>query len=224
MQLEPMRFRLHNWAAWDGEVKGASSDNFAPVSLRRRVSPLGQKTLQSAWNLVQSGEINLIFSSRHGEFCRTVSLLDSLAREDAVSPTDFSLSVHHGLVGLLSIAQKNHQGHTAIAGGPESFCYGLLEALSHLRENADKPVLFLHCDDILPEPYAHFNEVGDMPVVISMLIANNGEGEEIELSIEKSPDSTLPSHYAVDFLKFITSDSAQALSIGGTLQCKWARR
>jgi hypothetical protein len=146
-----------------------------------------------------------------------------LARDDGVSPTDFTLSVHHALIGLLSIAQGNRLGHTAVASGAESFCYGLIEALACLKEKPNVPVMLIHCDDLLPQPFSHFNEAGETPIAIALLIANEGDGEVVEFSLKPSPNSSHLSRYANDFLQFIGSGSEQMLSIGETLQCQWNR-
>src|SRR5690606_18468196 len=116
-----------------------------PSTLRRRLSPLAQQGLNAAWSLSSSGPMRIVFSSRHSEFKRTISLFESLSNYHSVSPADFTLSVHHALTGLLSIAQKNNQGVIAIAGGPESFCYGFMEALAYINEHPSEPVLLLHC-------------------------------------------------------------------------------
>jgi len=43
--------------------------------------------------------------------------MEGLVAGEGVSPAEFTLSVHHALVGLLSIAQSNRRGHTALAAG-----------------------------------------------------------------------------------------------------------
>lgn len=223
MLVEPIDFYLRDWVAWDGEFKGKKLELTPPLPLRRRISPLGQKALEAAYNLAPSGQFSIVFSSRHGEYSRTISMFNSLAREGSVSPSDFSLSVHHGLISLLSIAQGNRAGHTAIASGDESFCYGLLEALVLLKEKQETPVLFIHCDENLPKPYAHFNEVEETPIAIALLLTSTGE-EKLEFSIKPSADNEKPSNYAIDFLSFISGKSADMLSIGKKLQCQWKRK
>ena len=97
------------------DAAGTPPSDPVPLLLRRRVSAIGQQALRAAWGLPAAAEARLIFASRHGEFSRTLSILDALANDQPVSPADFTLSVHHALAGLLSIAQRNRLGHTAIA-------------------------------------------------------------------------------------------------------------
>src|SRR5262249_34348958 len=143
MSAPPMRarFLLRDWAAiglgletkdqWRAWASGAApspaTDSSEPVPslLRRRVTPIAQRALRAAFSLAH-GETRYVFCSRHGEFRRTLGLLQSIARREESSPAEFSLSVHNALVGLLSIATGNHAGHTAIAAGPDSFGFGLV--------------------------------------------------------------------------------------------------
>jgi Beta-ketoacyl synthase, N-terminal domain len=129
------------WTAW---AAGASRDIAAsgqvetvsttpPPILRRRVTSVGQLALRAAYCLEQpADEPRVILCSRHGEFSRTLGLIQTVAAGEATSPAEFTLSVHHGLAGLLSIAHRNMAGHTAIAAGPDTFGCGMLEALGCL--------------------------------------------------------------------------------------------
>ncbi len=138
--MASLHFRLRAWAAWlPGQIEPAAAESL-PLLLRRRIGGLGQQALRAAWSLPDSAAARLIFASRHGEFGRTLSILDALAKGEEISPADFTLSVHHALAGLLSIARGNRHGHTTIAAGRESFGFGLLEALSCLVEKPAEPV------------------------------------------------------------------------------------
>src|SRR5262249_61026398 len=89
-----------------------------PLMPRRRRTALGQKMIASA---LACGEAALtgryVLASRHGEFSRTLGILRSLAARELPSPAEFSMSVHNGLAGLLSIHSGNTRGHTALAAG-----------------------------------------------------------------------------------------------------------
>lgn len=149
------------WAGWPPDAAepaqgGTLSPAPAlPASLRRRVGAVGRRALQAAW-LVLAGRTDtaprIVLSSRHGEYDRTITLLDALARGEAPSPADFSLAVHHGLAGLLSIATGNHAGHTAIAAGADTLGTALIEAAACLADG-DTRVLVMHFDQDLPPPY-----------------------------------------------------------------------
>ena len=132
----PLRFSVVQWIAcavgldkpddpvvWEsGSALEAAEDHSQatlPPLLRRRVTALGKMAFKAAFDLSALEPARFIFCSRHGEFQRTLSILTTLATGEAVSPAEFSLSVHNALAGLLSIAQHNTGGHTAIAAGAD---------------------------------------------------------------------------------------------------------
>lgn len=131
----------------------ASARPPVPLLLRRRVSPIGQAALRVAWALPQVERARFVFASRHGEFDRSLAMLEQVAAEDAPSPADFSLGVHNALAGLLSISARNNGGHTALAAGVDSFGFGLLEAAACLFEQPEEPVMLVYYDAELPPGY-----------------------------------------------------------------------
>ena len=219
-----MDFWVRDWAGWTPELP--SVDAAVPTLLRRRISPLGQEALRAAWSLAESATSRIIGSSRHGEFRRTLSILEDLAGQTEVSPADFTLSVHHALIGLLSIARGNRQGHTAIAAGEESFCCGLTEALACLADTPDQPVVLLHYDEPLPEPFSHFEGALAAPEVLALVLAAEGPGQNFELSIDPVGTRTAPtSSQAMEFLKFLqTPERRDLVCAGERLQWHWRRR
>ncbi len=160
-----------------------SGDANVPTLLRRRVSAIGQQALRAGFQIAASQPARFILCSRHGEFDRTVSLLRSIAAREPLSPADFSLSVHNALAGLLSIATKNTHGHTAIAAGPDSFGYGMLEAALCLATAQDEKVLVIYFDAPLPELYAAIDDDSAAPVALAVLMApERGAQDDIVMS------------------------------------------
>lgn len=157
----------HDWAAWAASVSpqaGASAkiDSAAvnlPQILRRRITPVGQMALRAATCVAtEASEPRVILCSRHGEFSRTLRLIAAVASGEPTSPAEFTLSVHNGLAGLLSIAHGNMAGHTAIAARRDTFGCGMLEALGCLAAQPEKPVLLIYYDEALPGPYAELDD------------------------------------------------------------------
>jgi hypothetical protein len=172
-----------------------------PQILRRRVGALGRQALKAAWTVAPQGA-RTVFASRHGEFDRTLGILEQLARDEAPSPAEFSLSVHHALAGLLSIATSDTQGHTAVAAGRESALYGLLEAVALLAEAPDRPVLLVHADEPLPEPFCQLDDgVPEEPLAFALLL----EAGDLRLSVEPSTDLAPSPRPALDLLGFLLS-------------------
>jgi Beta-ketoacyl synthase, N-terminal domain len=216
-------FSVRDWAAWAPPMPPIDAP--IPSLLRRRISPLGQHALRAVWSLAESSSCRVIGSSRHGEFGRTLSILDDLSDRAEISPADFTLSVHHALIGLLSIARDNRQGHTAIAAGDESFCCGLTEALGCLAETPDEPVILLHYDEPLPEPFLGFDTPGAAPEVLALVLAAEGPGIRLELAIDPSrPGGGVASSHATEFLKFLqTPERRDLVCAGERLHWHWRR-
>lgn len=205
-------------------------DAAPPTLLRRRVSPLGQQALRAAWSLAASATSRVVVSSRHGEFGRTLSILENLADCTEVSPADFTLSVHHALAGLLSIAHGNRQGHTAVAAGPESFCFGMMEAVACLTEVPAEPVVLLHYDEPLPDPFSVFDEPAAAPEVLALVLAAEGPGVPLSLSCVpasangRRPASHAPASHAMQFLGLLeTPGQGELISEGERLEWRWRR-
>ncbi|MDR3439077.1 beta-ketoacyl synthase chain length factor [Telmatospirillum sp.] len=220
----PTRETKADWLTWATERPADAVDEPAPTPppllLRRRVSGLGQKALRAAWGLPDVATARLVFASRHGEFTRTLSIMDSLVGGTEVSPADFSLSVHHALAGLLSIATDNRQGHTAIGAGPDSFFCGLLEAAACLAETPDQPVVTVYYDEPLPTPFDRFGRPEDEPIAVAMTLAPRRDSQCLCLSPTAistgTPASVTP---AQDFLGFLLGRARQTTITGD--RCAW---
>jgi hypothetical protein len=235
-----LAFHIRGWAAWTpgleteaawrhwatGRAEPAEPASFPPVpmSLRRRISPLGQAALRCAWGLPDAARARVVSASRHGEFGRTLSILESLAKGETVSPADFTLSVHHALVGLLSIAQGNRNGHTAVAAGPDSFGFGFLEAVASLQERPAEPVVLLYYDEPLPSPYEQFDRATERPLALALSLSSSGPGDPIELSTGAPQGPSEPAGPpALAFLRFLLTDKCATVWEGERLQWRWRR-
>ena len=153
-----------------------------PVLLRRRVSALGQQALRAAWHVQEDRRMPLVFASRNGELDRTLSIMQALTNETPVSPADFSLSVHHALAGLLSIASENRGGHIAVAAGRDSLWLGLVEAFATLKEAQNEAVLLVYYDDKLPAPYDRFSSEDDETIALALEIKAGASGTVLQLA------------------------------------------
>lgn len=234
-------FCIRGWAAWTPgrETESAwrdwangrttapdepSAQPGIPTLLRRRVSPLGQAALRAAWSLPDTLTSRIIVASRHGEFGRTLSILDTLAVGE-VSPADFTLSVHHALVGLLSIAATNRQGHTAIAAGSESLGLGFVEALACLDESPNESVTLLYYDEGLPSPFNDFDEApGHAPLAAAFTLAKDGPGGMLGFTPISQPSGALDcSIQALAFLRFLLAEQAELSWCGERFRWQWRR-
>lgn len=229
----PSRPTLRHWVEWAGgggrrleDVADGPAATPTPSLLRRRVSPIGQRALRAAFDLAEVGASRYVVSSRHGEFGRTLSLLSALAAAEPLSPADFSLSVHHALVGLLSIATRNHSGHTAVAAGRESFAYGLLEASVAAAADPDQPVTLIHFDEPLPPPYDQTDGPQEDPLALALCLRGGAGGRPGDLTLGVEPagvgDSACES-LALDFLSFLLSEGPIRRATGERMRWTWGR-
>ncbi len=231
MACAPGREQKADWLAWaQGDLSRAaqpSAQPTLPATLRRRVSAIGQMAFQAAYGMPQVPRARFVFCSRHGEFRRTRSLLEALARREPTSPADFSLSVHNALAGLLSIAWKNDAGHTALAAGVDSFGFGLLEAAACVASGREEAVLLVYFDEPLPDEYAVFR-LGDEPSLALALLLEPArrDGEDLTLSVEPRVTreaAQAASVQALDFLHFLLSGESERLFPGGSVRWRWRR-
>ncbi|MBI2255701.1 MAG: beta-ketoacyl synthase chain length factor [Proteobacteria bacterium] len=223
----PGRESKSAWRAWAGQPDSAADDPPAPtlpMMLRRRATPIGQKALGAALACSGAKDARYILASRHGEFDRTVLVLTSLAKGEQPSPAEFSMSVHHGLAGLLSIHTGNKAGHTAVAGSLDSFGYGLIEATACLAEAPGKPVLLFYFDAPLPDDYAPFRPMAEeeLPLVLAMtLVAADDAGLSVSATMADGDEGQecIP----LSFLRFLLGNAPAAAVRGGRMMWRWHR-
>ena len=223
------RVQRAEWQAWAGAAVPDSAPPPArpglPMMLRRRLTPLGQAAIASAYQAGADAGMHYVFASRHGEFRRSLRLLETLAQGEGLSPADFSLSVHNALAGLLSIATGARAGHTAIAAGADSFAAGLLEATALLAAQPAARVLLVYFDEDLPPPFAGL--VPEPPagaLALAVLLGTAG-GEPVAFSTAAEPAATArpTTAQAEDFLHFLASGQQAGSAAGGRMRLEWRR-
>lgn len=170
-----------------------------------------------------------IIASRHGEYDRTISILSSLATAETVSPAEFSMSVHHGLAGLLSIHAHNRGGHVAVSAGGDTFCCGLMEAALCLSESPDRPVLLLYYDGNLPDIYEPVADPRDdaLPLAAAFLLrASESGGFELQYKPLSGnlPAAEIPGENQVtSFIRMLLSDAPSRACAGDRMEWNWVR-
>jgi hypothetical protein len=184
------------WQRWLPEGMSPQPDaqpdvSYLPGLLRRRLDRSGRMALSTAWPCAEGlSSVPCVFASRHGVLERSLELLTALARDEALSPTSFSLSVHNSNLGLLSIARGDRAAATAVAAGPDSLGMGLLEGVNLIAEGADK-VLVCYADDNVPAAYAPFvhEDASHRPFAVSLLLT---QPEDAVRRCRLSPSDAAP--------------------------------
>lgn len=168
---------------------------------RRRLSPFAKVALHCALDAVgsQPHTMPVVFASRHGDLARTNKLIESVAANDELSPTQFGLSVHNAVAGLYSILTHNTAAISSVAAGEATFMAGLLDAVCKLHIHPQGRLLYLYCDLPVPECYQGY------------LAPQAGIGLALLLEKRKDNDFTLgednnnssPDNAAFDFIRFL---------------------
>lgn len=122
-----------------------------PMMMARRLSQGSRLAVQVGLSLLARHQVDsAVFVSRHGELARSMTLLQALADGQALSPTDFSMSVHNTAAGLCSIQGKAAIPMSSLAAGESSLMAGLTEAVGALQAGARR-VLLVAFEGPVPE-------------------------------------------------------------------------
>jgi len=231
----PGRENRSAWTRW-ANPDGAPSDEAVetapalPMTLRRRAGTFGQKVIATALGGGNAETAYYVFASRHGELARTVNILDDIVGQQTPSPAEFSMSVHHALAGLLSIHAGNRNGHTAIAAGVDTFGFGFMEAAVHAADHTGIPTLLIYHDAPMPTEYQPLSDADSrtLPLVVALQFGASQSGVASGSFTAAPAGAAMEDGLAVtsapcDFLRFLLSDAAEAVSAGERMAWSWRR-
>lgn len=221
-----------NWRRWavgeaviaaEGEPKAAAM----PPMLRRRAARQVRMAFEAAQACVQGRKnIPVVFCSRHGEVRRSIEILEPLARDEAISPAAFSLSVHNAISGLYSIASTDTAPMTALAGGADSAAQGLIEACAQVAAGAEE-VLLVSYDEPLPEIYQTYRDAPETAYAWAWLItAPQGRAYSWSWASEAQASSeheTETEAFGLRMMRCFLADTEQQVLPGQGKQWYWRR-
>ncbi|MFV0454001.1 MAG: beta-ketoacyl synthase chain length factor [Pseudomonas sp.] len=206
------------WAVAPGPLTddGQPDVSFLPAMQRRRLSRLARMAFAVAMPLTEGQPpMPLVYASRHGETPRTFAILSNLARQEALSPTQFSLSVHNAVIGLWSILQNDGSEMTALAAEGDGLEHAVMEAALLLAEGAPA-VLLVIAEDQPPSVYQPW--IGDVsfPYAVALLLK---PGCSWQLHLDAIEDETAPSEWphALELVRALLTDRS-------CWQHQWKRR
>ena len=210
-----MYFSIDQWCAWAPGLESAADWNlwlaaqpaalpagalpsvsFLPAMQRRRLGALGRMLFHVAWPLAEGQPaMPLVFVSRHGETPRTLAVLQALAADEPLSPTQFSLSVHNAIIGQWSILRADTSEMTALAGEGDGLEHGVLEALSLLAEGASS-VLLVVAEEAPPHLYRCF--IDDVPCAYALALRLvPGRDWQLQLGTGQGPRAPWPHGFSL---------------------------
>ena len=239
-----VRFSILQWAAWapglegpeawyrwardETRISGEGEPRVTAMSpmLRRRAGRLGRMALETAYAPTGAQEmIPTVFCSRHGDVGRTCEMLMALARNEELSPTAFSMSVHNAIGGLFSIATSSNVPFTAIAGGVASVAGGIIEACGQLAAGEPEVLLVVY-DEPLPLVYQPYRDETEFAYAWAWRLAS-AAGESFSLTWEAKGDETtacFPTEpLALEVLRLFLSGTPQGVIGRGRQIWRWER-
>ncbi|MEJ2760943.1 MAG: beta-ketoacyl synthase chain length factor [Gammaproteobacteria bacterium] len=203
---------ISNWSGWTpsssvSPVRIAETPDVSsiPTLLRRRLNMLGRACATEIMRHIHDGDnLPIVFCSRHGDIERTFGILTDLARNEPVSPMNFSLSVHNAIAGVISIHLGISANISSIAALEEGLVPVLLEAVGLLDDEQNK-VLCVLGDVPLPEIYRKDCLWPDTPFVVCFTVSTQ-DGLPLCLDMEHqqfTPDSASSQQPSLEPLKFV---------------------
>jgi len=201
-----------DWQRWASapsalELDGVPDASFLPAMLRRRCTLLSKIMLKVAFECCdesQHSSVRTVFSSRHGSINESISLLECVVREERISPAIFSHTVHNAQAGLFSIAAGNREASSSVAAQEDTFGCGLLEAITHLEREPDRPVLLVVGDVPLS---ATFGSLIDEPACaygVGLLLDSRRASPGLKIHVGGAPEDRPALRWpaAAEFLRF----------------------
>jgi hypothetical protein len=200
----PERSRIPTGAA------DAPTLDFLPALQRRRLSRPARLALQVAHDCLAGEHADhIVWSSRHGDSNKTLDILRDLARQEAVSPTAFSTSVHNAPAGLYSILFNDDSPSSSLSAGTESLSQACWEAAALLGSGQAERVLVVCYDEPACQPYAEFVTETESVFSIGLLFGRAGQGTPLHLQRDAgitTPAETEPE--AISFWRFWLQNNA----------------
>ncbi|MGH9201030.1 MAG: beta-ketoacyl synthase chain length factor, partial [Vicinamibacterales bacterium] len=166
-----------------------------------------------------------VFASRHGEATTTVSLLEALARAQPLTAASFSHSVHNTQAGLFSIAAKNHEISSALAGAADTFPCAFLETLALMQRDPERQVLLVVADEPLHPVFATADAEPKTAYAVAFIVGRRGDGTRVRCTLGRSGALATRSPWpqAIEFLRWLLSDESSLAMGTGVLRWMWTR-
>jgi hypothetical protein len=230
-----------DWQAWAAKPYLPTGDEQPelremPAMARRRLGALGRAAVQVAWWCQggAAGGMPVVLASRYGDAARSLELLAELAREQALSPTAFGLSVHNAIGAQYSIARGDRSNYLSIAAGAAGAAEAVVEAAGLLADGASE-VLVVNYDAPLPGDYARFEDEPSACYAWAWKVASpdGAAASRAHLQLSASPqqptadphgDRTAALPFGLDVLRFFVAGDARLQRCADGRQWTWQRR
>jgi hypothetical protein len=189
-------------------MEGHPAVDFLPAMLRRRCTPLTRIVLRAAFDALADddpAEVRTVFATRHGSINESIELLHKVVRQERLSPTRFSHTVHNAQAGLFCMAADNRKASSSLAARADTFACGWLEALSHLEREPDRCVLYVAGDVPLDPAFAGLVRESAGAYGVALLLGRDGNGASFDLDLEGRDSKRAPWPDAAEFVRWMLS-------------------
>ncbi|TCW14410.1 beta-ketoacyl synthase-like protein [Raoultella sp. BIGb0138] len=194
-----------------------------PMMTARRLSSGSKLAVECGLAMLRRHHIDaVLYTSRHGELERNYRILHALATQQAISPTDFALSVHNSAVGNLTIAAQRPIVSSSLSAGRDTFQQGLCEVMCLLQAGYQR-VLMVDFDGHLPEFY-HPQLPPAMPIwpyALALVIEAGESWRCASHSASPCAETELPQ--SLLFLQHYLRDRPAFTLPGERVQWQWSR-
>lgn len=122
---------------------------FLPMLFARKLSSLDKAAFSTLFDCIKINPIsntNLVFASIYGQFDKLILLTKQYMKDNEVSPSVFSTSVHNNTIGAFSLFNKITASYTSVSAGSNTISTAFCDAVLQLKETDD--VLFCYADCI----------------------------------------------------------------------------
>jgi hypothetical protein len=193
-----LKIAVERWCAWElregmsplcsrytqGEISREILErpnlDSVPAMQRRRLGSLARTVFHVLDKCADANQDEpVVFSSYMGEIQRTQGILNSIAAEEPISPTSFSLSVHNAIGGQWSMIRGVKAPMLALAPPANSPVPALLEAAGILQEGVYSAVNVVYYEEDYPAFYAPFFKSPSAPIALALrLISEDSRPEK----------------------------------------------
>ncbi len=194
-----------------------------PMMTARRLSSGSKLAVECGLAMLRRHHIDaVLYTSRHGELERNYRILHALATEQALSPTDFALSVHNSAVGNLTIAAKKPIVSSSLSAGRDTFQQGLYEVIGLLNAGYER-ILMVDFDGFLPEFYHPLLPpmMPTWPYATAWVIEAGSEWRCTAVRHEPREETELPQ--SLLFLQHYLQSAATFILPGERVEWQWSR-
>jgi len=193
--------RMTTRAAWQCWLRGGEMavesiakppNKRVPPMLRRRCTLNTRMALETAFAVceeqgIDPAEPHLFLGTANGETSSLKVLLEDLSRDERLSPTAFTNSVHHVPTGYFSIAAQHVTVSRTLSAFDDTLICTFLDMLGLLARRPERPALLMFTDEVSPEPFDQMLEIPPFPFAVSLLVrACPDQPGAITLSREES--------------------------------------